>query len=70
MVFAGCSLLWTGEGVGSDHRSRPGAGFQRPIAGRTVGAAKGRDTNPLPCWMCIAGEVGDAREIGRAGKLK
>jgi hypothetical protein len=70
MVFAGCSLLWAGEGVVPDHRPRLGAGFRRPIAGRTVGAAIGRDTNPFPCWMFIAAEVGSAREISSPGKLK
>jgi len=37
------------------------AGCQRPSAGCTVGAAKGRDTNPVPCRMFIAAAGGGAR---------
>ena len=44
--------------------------FKDLSRGRTVGAAEGRHTNPVPRCRCIAVAGGRAREIGRTGKLK
>ena len=61
MIFAGCSFSEADRYVAADLRIVGRAGFQRPSAGHTVGAAEGGNTNPVPCWMSIAVEGGSAR---------
>jgi hypothetical protein len=68
-VFAGCSLLPAGEGIVPDHRPRPGAGFQRPLAAARW--VRRRAGTPIPSPVgCVTRPRLGAPEKSAAGKTK